>query len=140
MKKVSSLFKASILVLFSVLIVSFSIDKKQQDPKLVGIWKGFEKDGQIEGIEKHWIQQRFEDGSYVIMFTTKENCEVETFTEKGKWWTEAGKFYEAAATTKDVDIYNYEVKGEESVEFKSIKLSGKNNDTYIFSDYRLDLK
>lgn len=140
MKKVSSLFKITAFAVITVLIFSFSIDKKGNDPKLVGIWKGFEKDGQIEGIEKHWIQQRFADGTYVIMFTAKENCEIQTFTEKGKWWTEDGKFYEAASSTKDIDIYNYEVKGEESVEFKSIKLTGQDNSTYIFTDYRLDLK
>lgn len=140
MKKTSTLFKVAILALFSILIFSFSTDKKENDPKLVGIWKGFEKDGQIEGIEKHWIQQRFADGSYMIMFTAKEDCEIQTFTEKGKWWTEGGKFYEAASSTKDIDVYSYEVKGEESVEFKSIKLTGKDNNTYIFSDYKLDLK
>lgn len=140
MKKASQLFKVAVLAVFSILIFSFSIDKKENDAKLVGIWKGFEKDAQIEGVEKHWIQQRFADGTYVIMFTAKENCEVQTFTEKGKWWTENGKFYEAASSTKDIDVYSYEVKGEESVEFKSIKLTGKDNNTYIFSDYRLDLK
>ncbi|MFB9077310.1 hypothetical protein ACFFLS_02320 [Flavobacterium procerum] len=140
MKNVSSLFKIATLAVISILILSFSIDKKSNDSKLVGIWKGFEKDGQIDGVEKHWIQQRFKDGTYVIMFTTIENCQVETFTEKGKWWTENGKFYEASASSKDIDVYNYEVKGEESVEFKSIKLSGKNDNTYIFTDYNLDLK
>jgi hypothetical protein len=140
MKKISPLFKTIALAVFSVLIFSFSIDKKEQDAKLVGIWKGFEKDGQIEGVEKYWIQQRFTDGTYVIMFTAKENCEVQTFTEKGKWWTEDGRFYESAESTKDIDVYNYEVKNEEVVEFKSIKLLGKNDDTYTFSDYKLDLK
>ena len=139
MKKISPLFKVAALVLFSILIFSFSIDKKEQDIKLVGIWKGFEKDKQIDGIEKHWIQQRFENGTYAIMFTTKEDCEIETFTEKGKWWTEDGKFYESAEGTKDIDVYNYKVNNEESVEFKSIILGGKKNDTYIFSDYKLDL-
>ena len=74
------------------------------------------------------------------MFSTKEDCEVETFTEKGKWWTEDGKFYESSESTKDIDIYNYEVKNYEVVEFKSIRLSGENNETYIFNDYKLDLK
>ncbi|MBP4137858.1 MULTISPECIES: hypothetical protein [Flavobacterium] len=140
MKKISPLFKIIALAVFSILIFSFSIDKKENDTKLVGIWKGFEKDAQIEGVEKHWIQQRFADGTYMIMFTAKEDCEVQTFTEKGKWWTEDGKFYEASESSKDIDVYKYEVKGEESVEFKSIKLLGKDNNTYTFSDYRLDLK
>ncbi|MNK80398.1 hypothetical protein D3C87_1001120 [compost metagenome] len=140
MKKMSTLLKVAVLAVFSIIILSFTIDKKENDVKLVGIWKGFEKDGQIEGVEKHWIQQRFADGTYMVMFTAKENCEIETFTEKGKWWTEDGKFYEASESSKDVDIYKYVVKNEEEVQFKSVKLLGKNNDTYIFSDYKLDLK
>lgn len=140
MKKGSMLFKTAVLVVFSIVILSFTIDKKENDAKLVGIWKGFEKDGQIEGVEKHWIQQRFADGTYVIMFTAKQDCEIETMTEKGKWWTENGKFYEASSGTSDIDVYNYDVKGAESVEFKSIKLSGKDKTTYIFTDYKLDLK
>ncbi|REG98305.1 hypothetical protein [Flavobacterium aquicola] len=140
MKKISPLFKIAVLAVFSILIFSFSIDKKEQDNKLVGIWKGFEKDKQIDGIEKHWIQQRFADGNYVIMFTAKENCQIETFTEKGKWWTKDGKFYESAEGTKDIDVYEYEVKNDEVVDFKSIKLLGKDDNTYIFSDYKLDLK
>ncbi len=140
MKKVSSLFKIVALAVCSILIFSFSIDKKEHDDKLVGIWKGFEKDTQIEGVEKHWIQQRFADGNYVIMFTAKEDCQIETFTEKGKWWTEDGKFYELVQDSKDIDVYNYEVKNDEVVEFKSVKLTGKDNTTYTFSDYRLDLK
>jgi hypothetical protein len=140
MKKRYPFFRIVALAVLSVLIFSFTIDKKEQDEKLVGIWKGFEKDGQIEGIEKHWIQQRFADGTYVILFTTKEDCEIETFTEKGKWWSEEGKFYESTDSTTDIDVYTYEVKNDEVVEFKSVRLSGENNDTYIFSDYKLDLK
>lgn len=140
MKNLSTLFKAAVLAVFAIIILSFTINKKENDAKLVGIWKGFEKDAQIEGVEKHWIQQRFADGTYVIMFTAKQDCEVETMTEKGKWWTENGKFYEAASSTKDIDVYNYNVNGAESVGFKSIKLSGKDNTTYIFTDYKLDLK
>jgi hypothetical protein len=137
--RTTTLYKIVALVLFSIFIFGFSVDKKEQDSKLVGIWKGFEKDRQIEGVEKHWIQQRFQNGTYVIMFTTKENCEVETFTESGEWWTEDGKFYEVSEGTKDIDVYNYDVKNEEVVDFKSIRLLGEDNDTYIFSDYKLDL-
>ncbi|WP_281231922.1 hypothetical protein [Flavobacterium gelatinilyticum] len=128
------------LLLLTIVIVSFSVTKKQQDSKLIGIWKGFEKDSQIEGVEKHWIQQRFKDGTYVIMFTAKENCEVETFTENGKWWTENGKFFEVSNSSQGTDEYIYDVKSEEEVEFKSLKLNGKNDNTYTFSDYRIDLK
>lgn len=137
MKKISLLFTSFGILLLSILIFSFSTDKKEQDSKLVGVWKGFEVDKQIEGVEKHWIQQRFENGTYIIMFTTKEDCQIETFTEKGKWWTEKGKFYELSGDVKEADVYNYEVKNDEVVEFKSIKLSGKEINDYIFSDYKI---
>ena len=43
------------------------------DPKMFGSWKGSEKDQQIMGVEKHWIQHRFENGTYIILFTTIED-------------------------------------------------------------------
>ncbi|OHT44578.1 hypothetical protein B0A80_17930 [Flavobacterium tructae] len=121
-----------------MLIFSFSTESKEQDSRLIGVWKGFEVEKQIEGVEKHWIQQRFENGTYVIMFTTKEDCQIETFTEKGKWWTEKGKFYELSSNAKNPEVYSYEIKNDEVVEFKSIKLSGEKKDTYIFSDYKIN--
>lgn len=139
MRKYTVLFSTFTMLFIAALFFSFSSNSKSNDSKLVGIWKGFEKDKQIEGIEKHWIQQRFKNGTYVIMFTTKEDCEVETFTEKGKWWTENGKFYENSGENSETDIYYYNVKNDEEVEFKSIKLTGKDNDTYVFSDYKLNL-
>ncbi|MBP1223981.1 hypothetical protein [Flavobacterium sp. 1355] len=137
MKKLSLLLASFGVLLLSILFFSFSTETKEQDSKLIGVWKGFEVEKQIDGVEKHWIQQRFENGTYVIMFTTKQDCEIETFTEKGKWWTEKGKFYELSSNAKNPEIYNYEIKNEEVVEFKSIKLSGEKNDTYTFSDYKI---
>ncbi|MCC9017098.1 hypothetical protein [Flavobacterium lipolyticum] len=138
MKKTSFLFTSLGLLLLAMLIFSFSTGSKEQDSRLIGVWKGFEVEKQIEGVEKHWIQQRFENGTYVIMFTTKEDCQIETFTEKGKWWTEKGKFYELSSSAKNPEVYSYEIKNDEVVEFKSIKLSGEKKDTYIFSDYKIN--
>ncbi|CAD0008429.1 MULTISPECIES: hypothetical protein [Flavobacterium] len=138
MKKASLLFAPVGLILLSLLIFSFSSNLKEQDSKLIGVWKGFEVEKQIEGVEKHWIQQRFENGTYVIMFTTKQDCQIETFTEKGKWWTEKGKFYELSSNAKDPEIYIYNVKNEdEVVDFKSVKMSGEKNESYTFSDYKI---
>jgi len=136
MKKNIFLLVASII--FSFVILSFT-SLKENDSRLVGIWKGFEVDKQFEGVEKHWIQQRFENGTYVIMFTAKENCEIETFTEKGKWWTKDGKFYEQTSTSKTIDVYHYTMENPLVANFKSIELSGEKVDTYIFSDYKVDL-
>ncbi|WP_298138904.1 hypothetical protein [Flavobacterium sp.] len=128
-----------VLMILSFSVFSFTSGDKQYDSKLVGIWKGFEADKETKGVEKHWIQERFKNGTYVIMFTAKQDCEIETLTEKGKWWTKDGKFYELSNNSKNIDIYNYEVKNPQVVEFKSIQLSGEKNDTYIFSDYRMDV-
>ncbi|MBF4517554.1 hypothetical protein IRZ71_14415 [Flavobacterium sp. ANB] len=137
MKKTSLVFTSLGFLVLTMLIFGFSTENKEQDSKLIGLWKGFEVEKQIEGVEKHWIQQRFENGTYVIMFTTKEDCQIETFTEKGKWWTEKGKFYELSSNAKDPEVYSYEMKNDEVVEFKSIKLSGEKNETYTFSDYKI---
>ena len=127
-------FKNLILLSIIVIIVLTSFSKvtsKENDKKLIGIWKGFEVDKQIEGVEKHWIVQRFANGTSVIMFTTKENCEIETFTEKGKWWTKGNIFYEQTENNP-VESYQYEVKENLVIHFKST------TSDYEFDDYRLE--
>lgn len=124
------------LILLAILIMvsttSFSkLSIKDNDKKLVGIWKGFEIEKQIEGVEKHWIVQRFSDGTYVIMFTTKENCEVQTFTEKGKWWTKGNIFYEQSENNP-IESYQYSIKDDLVIHFKS------ENTDYQFDDYKLE--
>lgn len=139
MKKI---YLGILVVTTIVLFSSFLANSKEHDKQLVGIWKGFEKDKQIEGVEKHWILQRFENGKYVIMFTTKENCEVETFFEKGVWWTKDGKFYEKNESydESDIDVYHYEVVDKIVVNYKSIELNGEKKDDYNFTDYKIDLE
>lgn len=134
-KAVLGLLVVCALFLFS----GFVMENKEHDAKLVGIWKGFEKDKQFEGVEKHWILERFENGKYVIMFTTKQDCDVETFSENGEWWTKDGQFYETSTGTKDIDIYNYEVVDKIVVNFKSIELNGKKRSDYNFTDYKVNL-
>ena len=129
MKKI---YLIAFLAITSLFVFGFRTNNNEHDSKLVGIWKGFEKDKQIEGVEKHWIQERFKDGSYVIIFTSIQNCEVETFVEKGKWRTKDGKFYESNENNKKEDIYEYEVVDNLMVNFKSVLLLGEKNSTYIF--------
>lgn len=126
-------------VFFFCLFTSFTPTGPNLDVRLVGVWKGFEANKQIEGVEKHWIVQRFENGNYVIMFTTKEDCNIETFVEKGKWWTENGKFYEKSATSKANDVYTYTLENPLVVSFKSIELNGQKTDGYVFTDYKVEL-
>ncbi len=124
-------FKNLILFLGIILFTSFK-PENNNDKKLVGIWKGFEVEKQLEGVEKHWIVQRFANGTYVIMFTMKENCEIQTFTEKGKWWTKGNLFFEKHENGDNPEVYSYEVKDNLVVHFKN----QENN--YEFDDYRID--
>lgn len=119
-------------------ISGFDVSGKKIDKKLIGTWKGFEKDGQQEGMEKHWIMQRSKDGTFYLMFTAVENCEVTTVVEKGKWWTEEGKFYEYHENTKLTDVYQYEVVDGLMVKFKSIVMLGEEKESYEFTDYKLE--
>lgn len=123
--------KITMLLVSTLLLVSFSSENKY-DKKLVGIWKGFEVDKQIEGVEKHWIVQRFSNGNYVIMFTTKQDCSIQTFTEKGKWWTKGNQFFEKQDESENTESYTYEVKDNLVVNFKS------NGSEYEFDDFRID--
>jgi hypothetical protein len=80
--------KLSLLILTSFLLFSYSSIKSSDDDKLktklIGTWSGSE-DNQIRGVTKYWIQIRNKNGTYILMYTTIENCEVENFVEKGKW-------------------------------------------------------
>lgn len=111
---------------------------KEFDKQLIGVWKGFEKDQQIDGMEKHWIMERSKDGTFLLMFTMAQDCQVQTSIEKGKWWTEKGKFYEWHEDGGKTDAYTYEVVDGPMVKFKSITLLGKESESYEFTDYKLE--
>jgi hypothetical protein len=138
--------KKTLFILVFTLITNFifgqqsaSPNGKTYDPKLVGCWKGSEVNQQIDGVSKYWIACRFENGTSTLLFVAVEkNGNVTQETENGKWWVENGKFYELHNYDKIVDIYNYEVVDENTVNFKSIELMGKKNDTYSFSDYKIE--
>ncbi len=127
------------LALFCLFLFSgFFPLNTEHDSKLVGIWKGSETNRQIDGIEKHWILERFENGKYVIMFTIKEDCDIRTSTEKGEWWTNEGKYFERSGSNSPVDIYNYEIKNNKTINFRSVKLNGVDKSDYNFSDFKVD--
>lgn len=136
MKKAAAAF----LAVFSMFLFSgFLPVNDEHDQQLVGIWKGSEKNREHDNTEKHWVLQRFENGKYIIMFSVKQDCDVETLTEKGQWWTKDGKYYERSSSSKFVDLYNYEVKDKKVVNFKSIELNGERDSGYNFSDFKVDL-
>ena len=113
------------ILLLTFFLVSFTAafaqeDIKSLDPKLIGSWKGSEKDLQYKDVEKHWVMHRFEDGSYLIMFTVvfyKEG-RVESSAEKGTWWTENGKFFELHNGYDELPtVYSYRYIDDDHVKF-----------------------
>ena len=133
--------KLSLLILTSFLLFSFALTKTNDDDKLktklTGTWSGFEEDNQIRGVTKYWIQIRNKNGTYILMYTTIENCEVENFVEKGKWWVKDGVFYEKYENSKEPDVYAVEMLDDNNVKFKAKKLSPEfDNKEYEFSETR----
>ncbi|WP_435522625.1 hypothetical protein [Chryseobacterium indoltheticum] len=67
-------------IILSVLILGFGTIYAQKakpqankiDEKLVGIWKGGEKDQQIEGMEKLWVMDRKRRNIYPNFYNSSE--------------------------------------------------------------------
>lgn len=128
------------VVLISIVSLSFTIlkDNKKDEKKFIGSWTGSEKDNQREGLTKHWIQNRYKDGTFILMFTTIENCEVEHMVERGKWSIKDGLFYEYHNDGK-TDIYNYEIIDDNHIKFKAKQMGiEQNNEEYEFIDTKLE--
>lgn len=109
------------------------------DKQLVGLWKGSEKDQQIAGLEKLWVMDRKEDGTFVLIFTTVQDCEVNQHIEKGQWWIENGEFHELHFVSGQTDTYTYKVLDSDHVKFSSKQQSmTMAADTYSFVDTKID--
>jgi hypothetical protein len=116
----------------------FATAQTQLDPKMFGSWNGSEKNQQKVGLEKHWIQHRFPDGTFILLFTIIEDGEVSTFAEKGKWWTENGEFHEFHNNSGLTDIYTYKFIDDDHVRLKSKLLSlNFDNAEYEFTDTKI---
>lgn len=113
-------------------------DVKKIDDKVIGCWKGNEVDGQEIGLTKFWIVNRFEDGTYIMMFTSLKNCIVNSQVEKGTWWVKDEKFYELYSESDIPTIYSYEVL-EDKIKFSLIssEVDYENQDV-IFYDHKID--
>lgn len=113
--------------------------KKELDPKVMGCWKGTEKDQQYEGITKYWVSCRLEDGRSLLLFVTMDKFgNVDQHTENGNWWTQDGKFYEYHKKANALDIYSYKVLTPNKIEFRSYEIDGKKDDTYLFTDEKIE--
>lgn len=109
------------------------------DNKMFGSWKGSEKDNQKEGLVKYWIQHRFQDGTFLLLFTVIDNGEVESFVEKGQWWTENGEFHELHFDSGQTDVYTYAFIDENHVKFKAKKVGvNMENPDYEFIDIKIE--
>ncbi|AZA92298.1 Uncharacterised protein [Chryseobacterium nakagawai] len=109
------------------------------DKHLVGIWKGGEKDQQIAGMEKLWVMDRKENGTFVLIFTTVQDCEVNQHIEKGQWWIENGEFHELHFASGQTDTYTYKVLDPNHVKFSSKQQTmTMATDTYSFVDTKID--
>jgi hypothetical protein len=108
-----------LIVLLSILSLSFTVIKQdRENAKFIGSWSGSEIDKQTKGMSKHWVQTRFKDGTFLMLFTAIENCEAESMVEKGKWWIKDGLFYELHKSSGKTDIYTYEILDDQHIKFK----------------------
>ncbi|REC45102.1 hypothetical protein [Chryseobacterium sp. 5_R23647] len=136
-------------IILSVLILGFGTIYAQKnkpqankiDKKLVGIWKGGEKDQQIEGVEKLWVMDRKQDGTFTLIFTTVQNCEINQHVEKGQWWIENGEFHELHFDSGNTDVYTYQLLDNSHVKYKAKSLSMEMADKeYTFIDTKIEDK
>lgn len=144
--------KKSIFIFGLLLITNFSFSQakekltvksqntsetKTYDSKLFGCWKGSETGQQQDGVSKYWVSCRFENGTSTLLFVAiYPDGKVQQTTENGTWWVENGKYYELHNYDGVIDVYNYQIT-DEGVNFQSIELMGKINDTYKFTDYKI---
>lgn len=128
------------IFLFSLLCLatlSFA-QKKEYDKKMIGCYKGSEQNQQVDGLSKYWVSCRLENGKSILLFVAiDKDGEVRQTTENGTWWTNNGKYYELHKIDNVIDVYNYTVLENGDVKFKSIEFTGKQDDTYEFTDYKI---
>ncbi|MCW3162715.1 hypothetical protein [Chryseobacterium oryctis] len=137
MKK--TILAALILVFGTISAQKTKTQVNKIDKNLVGLWKGGEKDQQIEGMEKLWIMERKEDGTFMLLFTTVQDCQVNQHIEKGQWWIENGEFHELHFDSGSTDVYTYELLDKSRVKFKSKSMTmDMTNSEYTFIDTKIE--
>lgn len=137
MKKI--ILSTLILVFGTIYAQKTKPQSNKIDKKLVGLWKGSEKDQQIDGMEKLWVMDRKEDGTFTLIFTTVQNCEINQHIEKGQWWVENGEFHELHFNSGNTDVYTYEVPDKSHIKFKSQNMSmDMINNEYSFVDTKIE--
>lgn len=131
--------KKIILAISILFLLSFTIQTKN-DPKLIGTWKGSEKNNQIDGVSKNWIMIRKSNGTYKIKFSTKdEEGNSQSFEEKGKWWTSGNQLFEQYEGSDKPAVYTYKILDDKTIHFKMITSDTEfNNNNYEFIDIKIE--
>ncbi|MEJ8597570.1 hypothetical protein JSO62_02510 [Riemerella anatipestifer] len=129
--------KIILIAILGIGVCSYA-QKKEFDTKMIGCYKGSEENQQIGGVSKYWVSCRLDGGKSILLFVMiDENGKVKQTTENGSWWTQNGKYYELHNYDNITDVYNYKVLENGDVQFKSIKIMGREDDTYEFIDYKV---
>jgi hypothetical protein len=129
--------------IFLLVCILFSFGftyQSKNDPKLIGTWKGSEKNNQIDGVKKSWIMIRKSNGSYKIKFSTKdEEGNSQTFEEKGKWWTSGNQLFEQYEGSDKPAVYTYKILDDKTIYFKMTTADTEfNNSNYEFIDTKIE--
>ena len=114
-----------------------SVAKNKVDQKLVGTWKGSETDQQVVGMTKYWVLSRFADGTFSMMFTTSQDCEINSHVETGQWWVEKGEYHELHFVSGLTDVYTYSFPTKNTVTYKVVN-STMVGETYEFTDTKVN--
>ena len=114
----------------------------------VGNWVGESLlngvDGGPDNKLNTWVQKRFVDGTYTILFMTidVDNNEVVRSVESGRWWIEDGKFHEINTdwVKKTSDVYEYIIISKNEILFNSTSVDYQFIDRRIEEGFRDKLK
>ena len=96
----------------------------------IGNWVG---ENRIDNSINTWIQKRFADGTYTILFIQIKDNDIVRNIESGKWWIENGRFYEISSKAMETpDIYEYKIISKDQISFKNTTID------YQFVDNRIE--
>ncbi|HOI78607.1 MAG TPA: hypothetical protein PLI30_03265 [Petrimonas sp.] len=125
------------LMLIGTILLNYSCSATKKFAKtnpdvstFIGSWVG---ESRTDGTLTTWLQKRFADGTYTILFIQINDNEVVRNIESGKWWIENGKFYEISSNVMEKpDIFEYRIVSGDLISFKSTTVD------YQFVDKRIE--
>ena len=110
-----------------------NFEGSKSDVKLfVGSWTGANR---LDYDLTMWVQERFANGTYSIVFFNVDGNEVHQSVETGKWWIKDKHFYELRNGLKEPEIYSYIIESKNIIIFKSIHVDYEFIDQRIAEDY-----